>query len=171
MKTFLTCIAAATVLLAGVTRCFAGFLESQMIIEPDRTYVIRGAFKEAPLGSAFPTETLFSFEIQTGTSNVHEMFYFLGQTGNDTFEIRHTWATFAGFRGGKPSEETLKVDYKPDGEYPLPMSMMTFPGCDKKDLAVLKMVSLGDNQLRFRIIIPGCLEEALRKAKEEGMGQ
>jgi hypothetical protein len=96
MKTFLACIAAAAVLLAGVTPCFAGFLESQMIIEPDRTYVIRGAFKQEQPGSAFPTESIFSYEIQTSTSNVHEKFYFSGQKGDDAFEIKHTWAKFGG---------------------------------------------------------------------------
>jgi hypothetical protein len=137
-----------------------------MIIEPDRTYVIRGAFKQEQPGSAFPTESIFSYEIQTSTSNVHEKFYFSGQKGDDAFEIKHTWATFVGFRAGKPSEETLKVEFKPDGEYALPMTAMALPGCKKGDLAVLKMLSLKNNELKFRIILPECAREELRKAKE-----
>lgn len=145
-----------------------GWHETLMIQEPDKMLVIKGYFKPAGMGTAFPTETIFSYEVQTGTSNAHEAFLFAGQKGEDSFEIRHTWATFAGFRGGKPEGETLKVEFKPDAEYPLPISYVTLKNCSKKDLPVLKMVSLGKNQLGFRIIIPACLEEALRKAKEEG---
>jgi hypothetical protein len=82
-------------------------------------------------------------------------------------EVRHTWAVFGSFRAGKPEQETLKVAYKPGGEYPLAMTRLAFPGCTKKDTAVLKMLSLKDKVLGFRVILPECLKEALKKEAEK----
>jgi len=167
MKKVCSCVLLFLVVsVFGEPACWG--LETLMIQEPNRTHVIKGYFKRSGKGIAFPAETIFSYEVQTGTSNIHEAFYFAGQKGDDSFEIRHTWATFAGFRGGKPEGEILKVVFEADAEYPLPMSYLAMKDCSKKDVPSLKMISLGNNQLGYRIILPVCLEETLRKAKEEG---
>ncbi len=136
--------------------------ETSMIEEPYRTIVIKGQLSDAPWG-AFPSEMLFSYEEQSQQSSNHEKYYFLGSKEEGSFEIRHTWAKFGGFRAGRPSEDILKVTFKADGEYPLPMSILTFQNCDKKDVAVLKMISLDKNRLTYRIILPECLKAAIKK--------
>ncbi len=142
------------------------WLETLMIQEPNRTIVVQGHFRDEPWG-AFPGEQFFSYEEQSPQSSNHEKYYFHGVKEEGSFEIRHTWAKFGGFRAGKPNQEILKVTFKADGEYPLPMSILTFPNCTKKDLAVLKMISLKDNRLGYRIILPACLKEALKREQEK----
>jgi hypothetical protein len=146
--------------LPVASSCF-GF-ETLMIEEPHRTIVIQGHFGDRPWG-AFPSEVLFSYEEQSQQSSNHEKYYFSGSKEEDSFEIRHTWAKFGSFRAGRPEEEILKVPFKTDEEYSLPMTILTFKNCTKKDLAVLKMISLEKNRLSYRIILPDCLREAIKK--------
>jgi len=143
-----------------------GWMETLLIEEPHRTHEFQGHVQETPWG-AFPGEMLFSYEVKSPSANVHDKFYLSAITGEDTFEIRHTWAKFGGFRAGRPSQEILKVPFKPDAEYPLAMTELSFPNCPMKDPAVLKMLSLKDRQLGYRIILPACLKEALKREKEK----
>ena len=144
-----------------------GWQETLTIPEDYQTHVIRGEFREEEPGGVFTGELLFSYEVQSPGSNKHERFYFSGRTGEDSFEVRHTWALFGSFRAGRPEQETLKVTYKPGGEYPLAMTRLTFPGCTKGDVAVLKMLSLEDKAISYRVILPECLKETLKKEAEK----
>ena len=142
-----------------------GWVENLMIEEPNRTIVVQGHFREEPWG-AFPGELVFSYEIQSPQSNHHEKYYFQRVQEEGSVEIRHTWAKFGGFRAGRPDQEILKVPFKEGGEYPLPMKILTLPGCPPGKSAVLKMLLLKDNRLGYRIILPDCLKEALKKEQE-----
>jgi len=145
-----------------------GWQETLTIEEEYQNYIFKGQFRDDMPVPAFAGEVLFSYEVQSPGANKHERFYFSGRTGEDSIEVRHTWATFWRFRAGRPSEETLKVAFKEGGEYPLAMTTLEFPGCTKKETAVLKMLSLKDKILDYRIILPECLKEALKKEKEKG---
>lgn len=154
-------------LLAGLiigSPCW-GF-DRPMIEEPDRTHVFQGHFDETPWG-AFPMELVFSYEVMSPGGSIHDKFYLSAVTGEDAFELRHTWAKFAGFKAGRPSEEKLQVPFKANGEYPLPMKLLSFPNCPYKNPAVLKMIALEKNRLVYRIILPECLKAALKKEKEK----
>ena len=76
------------------------WLETLMIQEPNRTIVVQGHFRDEPWG-AFPGEQFFSYEEQSPQSSNHEKYYFHGVKEEGSFEIRHTWAKFGGFRAGK----------------------------------------------------------------------
>lgn len=146
----------------------SGWQETLTIEQEFQNYVFKGQFRDDMPVPAFAGELLFSYEVQSPGANKHERFYFSGRTNEDSFEMRHTWATFWRFRAGRPTEETLKVAFKEGGEYPLAMTSLEFPGCTKKETAVLKMLSLQDKILDYRIILPDCLNEALKKGKEKG---
>jgi hypothetical protein len=111
-----------------------------------------------------PQEMVFSYEIQTPGSQSHERYYFVTRSGEKSFDLRHTYGTFMGMRGGRPPEEKITIHLREESEtYPLPMGTLSFPGCPPDERAQLKILELKVNQLSYQIILPQCLKEVLFK--------
>jgi hypothetical protein len=63
----------------------------------------------------------------------------------------------------KPSEDRISIAFAEYSVHPLPMKHLNFPNCTRKDTAMLKLISLRDNQLEHQIVLPQCLKEAIEK--------
>jgi hypothetical protein len=142
--------------------CPAGFLETITFEEPSRIFIFKGPFSKPVI--AMSQELVFSYEIQTPGSQSHERYYFVTRSGEKSFDLRHTYGTFMGMRGGRPPEEMITILFREGSEtYPLPMGTLSFPGCPADVRAHLNILELKVNQLSYQIILPQCLKDVLFK--------
>jgi hypothetical protein len=140
----------------------AGFLETITFEEPSRIFIFKGPFSKPVI--AMPQELVFSYEIQTPGSQSHERYYFVTRSSEKSFDLRHTYGTFMGMKGGRPPEEKITILFREGSEtYPLPMGMLTLPGCPVDVRAHLVVLELKENWLSYQIILPQCLKEVLFK--------
>lgn len=156
---------AALILLLCSAAAFAMFQQVATVDEPSRTSILTGYFDKP--GVVAPQGILFSFESRTPGGDSRERYVFAGLSGDKTVEIAHSAgrATMVMFsvKKDKPSEEKISLAFSENSTHPLPMTHLSFPNCPRKETAMLKMISLKDNQLEHQIILPACLKEAIEK--------
>jgi hypothetical protein len=132
----------------------------------DRTFVVSGYFSNP--GRIKAGQMILSVERRSPGGESREQYFFVGQTGEKSLEMSRTYdgaaiSGHANIRRGNPMEEKIIVDLSGGESHPLPLSRLSLPSCTPVDRIVLKVISLKDGQLEYRVMLPDCFREAIRK--------